>query len=169
MIKQPLEAKTVILSAHELYACEQMTTVPGAVYPEHHIRVLRIEDVSNGFLSLEPCCGTHVRSTSELENFCITSIRSTKSGTFEFTAVCGRRAQIVYENGTAMLQTLSEIRTKTDTENTEKELRELIAIVKRAKSNLRNNDLPFTIKESAFKELETIDKRVNLKLRESIR
>lgn len=169
LIKKPIEVKTDILSAHELYACEGITTVPGAVYPDSEIQVLRIEDFSTGFLSLEPCCGTHIKSTSELENFCITSIRSTKSGTFEITAVCGRRAQLVYDNGEILKRTMCELRTKLDTEYTESELRDLLASIKRIKGDLRNNDVPFTIKESALNELETIDKRVNLKLRDSIR
>lgn len=170
MIKKPVEVKTDILSAPSLYAIERITMMPGAVYPDRGIQVLRIEDPSSdGFLSLEPCCGTHVRSTSELENFCITSNRSTKSGTFEMTAVCGQCAQLVYENGEALMRTMAELRAESGTERAETESRELLAMIKRVKGDLCNHDVPFTIKESALKELETIGKRVNLKLRESIR
>lgn len=169
IIKKPVEVKTDILSAHELYACDRITTVPGAVYPDRDIQVLRIEDTTNGFSSLEPCCGTHVRTTSELENFCITSIRSTKSGTFEITAVCGQLAQRVYENGEMLKSTMAEIREKVGTELPETELYESITEIKRVKYNLRNNVVPFTIKESALEELEPIDKLMTTKHRKSIR
>lgn len=169
IIKKPVEVKTAILSAHELYACDRITTVPGAVYTDRDIQVLRIEDTSNGFISLEPCCGTHVRTTSELENFCFTSIRSTKSGTFEITAVCGQRAQCVYKNGEMLKSILAKIRVKLDTELSETELYESIMEIKRVKGNLNNNDVPFTIKESALEELASIDKLMTTKHRNSIR
>lgn len=79
----------------ELYASDQITTVPGTIYPNQNIRVLQIKSDSNKFLTLEPCCGTHVRNTSELGDFCITSIKSTKSITTIFTAVCGQLAKVV--------------------------------------------------------------------------
>lgn len=165
----PIEVKTVILSADELYACDGITTVPGIVYPDHGIQALRIEDTSSDFLSLEPCCGTHVKSTSEIENFCITSNRSTKSGTFEITAVCGQRAQQVYENGETLLRTMAEVGEKLNKECTQAEYSELILTIKRMKGDLQGNDVPFTIKASALEELEPMRKRVNLKLRESMR
>lgn len=169
IIKKPLEVKTDLLAAHELYACDRITTVPGAVYPENDIQVLRIEDTPSGFVSLEPCCGTHVRTTSEVENFCITAIRSTKSGTFEITAVCGERAQQVCENGKNALREMEELRAGLQSAQTESELHEIIATIRRMKGSLRDNQVPFTIKESTSKELETIDKPMNVKLRDTIR
>lgn len=138
------------------------------MYPDNGIQVLRIEDPKNGFLSLEPCCGTHVKSTSELENFCITSIRTVER-TFEIKAVCGRNAQLAHENGEALLSTMADLRAKVNTELTETELYELLATIKRVKRDLCDNDVPFTFKKNALEYLETIDRPINLKLRESLR
>lgn len=155
------------MAAHELYACERLTTIPGAVYPDNEIKILRIEDTSSGFLSLEPCCGTHVKSTSELGNFYITSIRRNKS--YEITAVCGRSAQIAYENQQTMMRSMAELRAKLDTELTVAELKALIATIKGLKCDLGNNSVPFATKESSLNELESLHKRVTMKLREEIR
>lgn len=157
------------MSAHELYACDRITTVPGVVYPDQGIKILRIEDTSSRFLSLEPCCGTHVKSTSELGFFFITSIRRNK--TYEITAVCGQRAQFVHENGQTMMRTMAELCAKLDTELTVAELNALIATIKRLKYDLNNisDAVPFTTKENSLNELERLDKRVNMKLRERMR
>lgn len=157
------------MSAHELYACDRITTVPGAVYPDQGIKILRIEDTSSGFLSLEPCCGTHVNSTSELENFFITSIRRNK--TYEITAVCGQRAQIVHENGQTMMRTMAELRAKLDTELTEAEINAFPATIKRLGRDLRNNvvAVPLKTKEGLLNELKALDKTVIIKLRQAIR
>lgn len=95
VIQSPTDVKTDFLSAHEFYASDRITVLPGAIYPDHNIRIRRIEKFDNGFASLEPCCGTHVNSTAELECFTITSFKNNKLGTFDITAVCGPTARQV--------------------------------------------------------------------------
>lgn len=48
--------------------------MPGAVYPDENIRVLKVE--TDEIQSMEPCCGTHVRNTKELLDFHVISFKS---------------------------------------------------------------------------------------------
>lgn len=95
IIKKPTEFKTDILSVQEFYACPNKTVLPGAIYPDDNIRVKRLKHLEENIISIEPCCGTHVNSTSELRSFCITGFKMTKESSFNITAHCGEIAESV--------------------------------------------------------------------------
>lgn len=143
--------------------------MPGAIYPDSGIRIIAIEEPSSKFLSLEPCCGTHIKRTSDLERFCITSIHSTKLRTLEITAVCGRRAETVYQNGLALDALIESLRARVDANLSESQLYELVEDIRQMRGSLYTNDLPFTNKGVATRESETMQKAVNTKLRTMIR
>lgn len=82
------------MTPYDLYACDSVTLIPGIVYNEQAISVLKIE--SDDLLSMEPCCGTHARNTSELQDFHITVFRARRGrGLFKFEAVSGNAAKKV--------------------------------------------------------------------------
>lgn len=95
VIKSKISTATLHVAAHELYAMNNLTTLPGATYPDNDIRVLRVEDAANGFESIEPCCGTHVRNTSQLDDFCFTSLKVNNSSSYHMTAVAGRLVESI--------------------------------------------------------------------------
>lgn len=95
LIKSAITIDVKSMSESEFYAADDITTVPGVTYPDSNIRVLQIRDETINFLSLEPCCGTHVRNTSELQDFCILAHRDLRSGIHEFIAVSGDQAEKV--------------------------------------------------------------------------
>ena len=48
-------------------------TLPDESYP-YQVSVIKLPD------SVEPCCGTHVNNTADVQDFVITSVRSTSKG-----------------------------------------------------------------------------------------
>lgn len=84
-----------MIDAQQFYAADNITRIPGEVYPEANIRILNIANESLRFVSREPCCGTHANTTKELEDFCIINIKHTGRGGHVFTAICGQPAKRV--------------------------------------------------------------------------
>lgn len=84
-----------LIDAQQFYAADDITRIPGEVYPEANIRILNIANESLRFLSREPCCGTHANNTKELEDFCITSVKHSGRGGHVFTAISGQPAKLV--------------------------------------------------------------------------
>lgn len=143
--------------------------MPGAIYPDSGIRIIAIEEPSSKFLSLEPCCGTHIKRTSDLGRFCIKSIHSTKFRTLEITAVCGRRAETVYQNGLALDALIESLRARVNANLSESQLYELVEDIRQMRGSLYTNELPFTSKGDATRESESMQKAANTKLRIMIR
>ena len=72
-----------------------ITMVPGEIYPETGLRLITINGSHLGMMSKELCCGTHVDNTLEIEYFCITNLKQTNRARFAFTAVAGSVAENV--------------------------------------------------------------------------
>lgn len=68
--------------------------MPGSVYPDENISVLKVK--TDEILSMEPCCGTHVRNTKELHDFHIINFKSGRHrGLYRLEAVSGLTAMNV--------------------------------------------------------------------------
>lgn len=87
--------RTHIVDAQAFYTLNGITRIPGEVYPDRNVRIVSIADTKNGITSREPCCGTHVANSREIEHFCITNVRHTGRGAYQFNAVTGRSAKMV--------------------------------------------------------------------------
>ncbi|XP_052756515.1 alanine--tRNA ligase, mitochondrial [Galleria mellonella] len=94
LIRQSIHAnaqvETRVVDDAQIVQAEDVTTVPGELYPE---RGLRVVGVAPPLLSKELCCGTHVPSTGVLEDFCITNIKGAGSNTPTIHALTGDAAK----------------------------------------------------------------------------
>jgi len=84
-----------LLSAAEVLQQNDITMVPGEVYPEQGLRLVNVESPELHLSSKELCCGTHATNTSELSCFCIVNLKQTNRARFAFTAVAGQAAENV--------------------------------------------------------------------------
>lgn len=103
-IGQRLAVDRLMLPLHRALALDGLTLVPGECYPDT-VSVIRVcrqsqTDDDDEVVSLEPCCGTHVANTADLEEFAILSVKSSGVGSRSVRAVtratatqCLRRAQ----------------------------------------------------------------------------
>lgn len=114
IIKDKIDVQVNITDSQGLYSYESITLIPGETYPDNNIRIVEITD-SSDFVSREPCCGTHVLNTEDIEDFCIISSKSLGRSTVSLHAVTGERAKLARKNAselqddiTILKMTLSE-------------------------------------------------------------
>lgn len=63
----------------------------------------------NIFTYREPCCGTHLLTTGDLIEFCITGIKSLGRSTVSITAVTGEKAKLARLNGTELIDEVASL------------------------------------------------------------
>ena len=84
-----------ICTAADILKQNDVTMVPGEIYPEIGLRLITVNCDNLDLLSKELCCGTHITNTQELEYFCITNLKQTNRARYAFTAVAGDAAEKV--------------------------------------------------------------------------
>ena len=84
-----------ICTAADILKQNDVTMVPGEIYPEIGLRLITVNCDNLDLLSKELCCGTHITNTQELEYFCITNLKQTNRARYAFTAVAGEAAEKV--------------------------------------------------------------------------
>lgn len=57
----------------------------------------------------EPCCGTHVLNTADLEDFCVTGLKSLGRSTVSLQAVTGNEAKQARSKGTEILRQVMKL------------------------------------------------------------
>jgi alanyl-tRNA synthetase len=113
LVRQTIAAQTPVacdtIDSKRLLQLDNVTLVPGEIYPETDLRLLRIEAPT--LSSAELCCGTHARNTNELLDFAVTNFRVTGRGSYQFTAVTGKEARLARRTGETMLDNVLTIKT----------------------------------------------------------
>lgn len=112
------KARPVVVSkinSQKLLDFDFITTIPGEVYPNDEIRIIEIED-DGFFVSREPCCGTHVLNTADIEDFCIISVKSLGRSTASIVAVTGNRATEARKNAMNLLNEISNVQKRLNKE-----------------------------------------------------
>lgn len=74
----------MILPIHQAVAMDNITLMPGESYPDT-LSVIRVSGAD--VTSLEPCCGTHVQNTADIQEFAIISLKSAGIGSRSVRAV----------------------------------------------------------------------------------
>ncbi|EDW69283.1 alanine--tRNA ligase, mitochondrial [Drosophila virilis] len=145
------------LSAADVLQQNDITMVPGEVYPEQGLRLIKVQCPELSLSSKELCCGTHVTNTKELSCFCIVNLKQTNRARFAFTAVAGQAAENVLKTAALLRHRVDmlEKQFKTDklTNATETELQ-----------TIRHNMLHSDIKLPYAFKMDTLD-RINEILR----
>uniref|UniRef100_A0A1B0D4A3 Alanine--tRNA ligase n=1 Tax=Phlebotomus papatasi TaxID=29031 RepID=A0A1B0D4A3_PHLPP len=165
----PLQVATI--DSQELLRQNQdITMVPGEVYPDRGLRLVEI--IGRDIKSRELCCGTHARNTRELEDFCITGVRSLGRASYVVIGVAGKAAVRAQEMGKQMAEDVQVI--KRDLETGKQQIEHLEARVHRLKNVLQhgfqeNLTIPHAVKVSSLETLNGIAKKIRSVTRESLR
>ncbi|XP_008196000.1 alanine--tRNA ligase, mitochondrial [Tribolium castaneum] len=150
------------LDSQRLANLDEIILIPGEVYPETGIRVVEVKG-GEGFLSREPCCGTHVLNTSDIEDFCIVSMKSLGRSTTSIHGVTGDRAKVAKSNGTHLLTNLETLE-KSVSDNIDKPDVLNMAITSFKKqlnySVEDENILPVVVKQQCADILNKISKQI---------
>nr|XP_023017698.1 alanine--tRNA ligase, mitochondrial [Leptinotarsa decemlineata] len=124
VLKKNQPVNVIEVDSQGLLAFDCVTLIPGEVYPESGIRIIEVKNDS--FLSREPCCGTHVLDTSDLEDFCIVNIKSLGRSIASISAVTGDRAKLARENGSEIVEEIDSLKVNISDNIDKPELLEMI-------------------------------------------
>lgn len=90
-----MPVKKYTVDSNEILNVDNLTIIPGEIYPDQNISIVEICDSSLKLISREPCCGTHAENTKNLKDFCITNVKLAAKGSYVFYGVTGEKAQKV--------------------------------------------------------------------------
>lgn len=155
--KNPIETK--FLMAHDLYALDNVTIIPGEIYPDENIRVLTMKDPTMDFVSIEPCCGTHAQNTADLEDFCFTSFKYS-GGSYNVTAVTGSLVRQLRENEQHFLNKFECFKHKLNDDNSLDEWQCIESEAKELSKELADIQMPYITKSKITAEMEKIKKNI---------
>lgn len=148
--------KTRTVDALGLGMEENITLVPGEVYPDTGIRIVEI--AGQDLESIEACCGTHLRSTGALEHFCILKVKSEGTGSRSIKAVAGPLARLTRQAGENLKQRIAQLEEDLSSGNAQFNL--LDKRVQEIKHQLIDKTdrilLPYLVKHECLSRLETL-------------
>lgn len=171
IIKAEIPVKIQHLDAHHLNTIDNLTTVPGAIYPENKIRLLTIKNEQINLESIEPCCGTHARNTKELEDFCFLSFKSnTNNRSYDISAVSGSLVQAVRYQREQIVQKFAELKEKVNRQLNDIDSWQLIEDEAfRCKREIFEAIIPHITKVRLSSEIENVIKHIRLTKRAQIK
>ena len=133
-------------------------TLPDESYPSQ-VSIIKLPD------SVEPCCGTHVNSTGDVQDFVITSVKSTHPGQKSLRCITGPRAVKARESGIQMIDDAIDLSEQLEVV-TSGEAEQLEFIQKGIRSlqkkiHEKREELPFTVKQELSPMLDEMKSHVN--------
>lgn len=174
LVRNVIEAKvpieTQFLMAHELYALDDVTIIPGEIYPDENIRVLTIKNPANNFISIEPCCGTHAHNTNDLEDFCITGFKfNASSRTYDVAAIAGKSVAIAKKNEEDFLEKFQLFKSKIDQTQSADEWKMIEKEANDLSKELSTFQMPYVTKANAMNQMEEFKKKIRVAQKNQLR
>lgn len=154
VIKASAPMTTSIVEASNVLGRNDVSLVPGEVYPETGLRLLTLDTENLKLTSRELCCGTHVKNSSELGEFCIINHKQTNRARHLFTAAAGEVATEARKKSKMLSQRVDrlekQLKTQSDTHY----------VIDEELQKIRNQILHGDIVLPYLKKIEILD-RVN--------
>ncbi|XP_055946670.1 alanine--tRNA ligase, cytoplasmic-like [Argiope bruennichi] len=112
MIQKKLDVFRNEVPFEELLTYSNTILLRGEEYPET-VSVISIGSADcKDAVSVEPCCGTHVHNTADIESFVLIPAKSHGSGVKVLSAVTGDIASVVKGNGKSLCAKVSDLKQK---------------------------------------------------------
>uniref|UniRef100_T1GEV4 Threonyl/alanyl tRNA synthetase SAD domain-containing protein n=1 Tax=Megaselia scalaris TaxID=36166 RepID=T1GEV4_MEGSC len=144
--------KTSVVNASDVLQSNDVTLVPGEIYPETGLRLLSMESEKLRLISRELCCGTHVRNSEEILDFCIINHKQTNRARYLFTAVAGEIAVEARKRSKTFRQRINRL------EKQLKEESDTHYVIDEELQKVRNQILHTDIVLPYLEKLEILDK-----------
>ncbi|KAG5900572.1 hypothetical protein JTB14_022877 [Gonioctena quinquepunctata] len=170
VIEKKMPVNMMEVDSQGLLGFDYVTLIPGEIYPETGIRLIEVKD--DTFLSREPCCGTHVLNTSDIEDFCIVNVKSLGRSITSISAVTGERAKLARKNGAELIEEIDSLKVYIDDNMDKPDLLEMIVATLKRKLNYNVEDesiLPISVKYECSEKLESIQRQIKNVVRENLR
>ncbi|XP_011639548.1 alanine--tRNA ligase, mitochondrial [Pogonomyrmex barbatus] len=166
VIQSQVTTMVQTLNLFELLKQNDVTLIPGEVYPYTNIRVVEIN--ADNLKAKETCCGTHVHNTSVLQHFCFLTYTSKGATKRTVKAIVGPQALRMKQAGEKICQRITELEDSLQSDTFTYDL--LNAEINRIKQEINNQNiqiqLPYLIKEKCLTHLENLSKTVWLRAKE---
>lgn len=173
VIHANVPVQTDFLTAPSLYALDNITIIPGEVYPDENVRVLKIKNENPNFESIEPCCGTHVRQTGELQDFCITAFKfNANTRSYNINAVAGPMVSTIKQNGFAILEKFTKLKEQikaSPNDSADCDWKVLESEANELARELNGIDVPFSTRARIDAEMDELKKHIHLMQRAQLR
>lgn len=134
------EKETLKQVLQEKFPRKRIITMLDETYPSQ-VSIIGLPD------AVEPCCGTHVENTADVQDFVITSVKATHPGQKSLRCVTGSRALKVRQDGIDFVDTAINLSETIESELTEENLKYLQKIVNTMQNSLNQETLPVYVKE----------------------
>ncbi|XP_070166786.1 alanine--tRNA ligase, mitochondrial [Polyergus mexicanus] len=166
IIQTHAETTVQTLNLLELLKQDNVTLIPGEIYPYTGIRLIEIN--ADNLKAKETCCGTHVHNTSVLQHFCFLTYTSKGATKRTVKAVVGREALRMKQAGEKICQRIAELEeTLKCGKFTYEQFKEEISRIKQEinDSNIQIS-YSYLIKEKCLIHLENLSKAIWLQEKE---
>ncbi|XP_071745958.1 alanine--tRNA ligase, cytoplasmic isoform X2 [Lepeophtheirus salmonis] len=140
-----VQAKDKYLDSFIKNSKSKVLTLPGEKYPDK-VSMICLPQFS------EPCCGTHVNCTKDVEALTITHIKSVSSGIKSFRCLTGQKAIDARENGLAFLDNVEFVRQRLEELGnypSKEEQNNLLKDIMTLKKESTSIDIPHTVRHDA--------------------
>ncbi|ERL85827.1 alanine--tRNA ligase, mitochondrial isoform X1 [Dendroctonus ponderosae] len=171
VIQDQLNVRISTTDSQGLYSYDQITLIPGEVYPDNDIRIVEIQNESD-FISREPCCGTHVLNTADLEDFCIVSVKSLGRSSSSLHGVTGERAKLARRNAADLAEDIGVFKKSLAAHLDTPDMLDMGVLSLKQRLNFDVTDdfiLPYVYKQEALEELNAISRQIKEKSNEDLR
>ncbi|GFS86735.1 alanine--tRNA ligase, cytoplasmic [Nephila pilipes] len=166
VIQNKLQVSREKLMLEELLIQPNSVLLRGEEYPEV-VSVISIYDPdSKQIVSLEPCCGTHVHNTIDIENLVVIPSKS-HGGTIKIiNAVTGNSAAIIKENGKVLKKRVLVVQEEVNIalEKIDTPLDTFLDLLKQVKTILKECQSKYDIPLRDIKECELLLKDLKIRL-----
>lgn len=157
------------IDGYALYAANDITLIPGEIYPDKNLRIISIDSSQMMIKSREPCCGTHARNTNQLLDICIINVKSSGRSNYLFTMVTGKMAIKCQQNGINILSDVEQL--KSDFNACREHNDKFSDILQQFRNRLHENEhqLPYVIRVKCLNIVNDIDRKMKDVFRETLR
>ena len=164
MILDNLEVRREIMDTESLLKVKNLVTLPGEVYPAQ-VSVINVLDQS------EPCCGTHLANTGDIENFVIVSCKTSSSGVKSLRALTGTAAKRAREHGVKVCEEILSLQETMEQscEDLVLNLNQIKAQISKWKTEISDSQFPLVLAQELTDILETYQQRVKLSERSALK
>ncbi|RLU15066.1 hypothetical protein DMN91_012953 [Ooceraea biroi] len=154
------------LNSLELLKQDDVTLIPGEIYPYTGIRIVEI--AADNLKAKESCCGTHVHNTGVLQHFCFLTYTSKGATRQTVKAAVGQKALRMRQAGEKIWRNIVELEEKIQSGTFTYQLDAEINRMKRVldDENPQASLLPYLIKEKCLTRLESLSKAAWLREKE---
>ena len=156
-IRRAIPVKLSSIPSSQMEAVNNLITLPGELYPAQ----VRLVDVGD---HVEPCCGTHLLNTGDLEDFVIVEVKVPSPGVRSVKCLTGAGAGEARRAGSVLQGEMERIKERINRQEDNSILSQLLADLQ---SRLSGQDIPFLVSEHLKSELVRYQHSVRTSLRAS--